>query len=308
MRRSRKRQRWRWLRVSAGTLAESVKRFVPLFEPLAGAILAHQNSAPVRHVDETGWRVQAYRASGRSSRAWLWTSVSADAVYYLIDPSRSAEVPKRLFASLNLGHTTLVGAQMRYAVHARNGTALAMHGFSTAAWKLAPRDEFIGWSPHKHEKNLSRVIDNPRFLILPWIRIPNLLALVRRRLPRDWTERYNTTPVLIETFVETPRYTGAVYRASGWIHVGNTQGWGRYDRHAQRAQPKKDIWLRTPSEKTGDARSIAKFKLPVTPVKPAHQCIAIPRPPNAYLQNVTVPPLGDEIEHSYHGTRSCGVI
>ena len=76
--------------------------------------------------------------------------------------------------------------------------------------------------------------DNPRFLILPWIEIPNLgshiLALVRRRLPQDWAERYNTAPVLIETFVETPRYTGAVYRASGWIHVGTTQGRERYDR------------------------------------------------------------------------------
>ena len=50
--------------------------------------------------------------------------------------------------------------------------------------------------------------------------------MVRRRLPGDWTERYNTTPVLIETFVETPRYTGAVYRASGW----NVEGRGRYDR------------------------------------------------------------------------------
>ena len=89
---------------------------------------------------------------------------------------------------------------------------------------------------------------NPRFLILPWIRIPNLgshiLSLVRRHLPIDWAERYNITPVLIETFVETPRYTGAVYRASGWTHVGTTQGRGRYDRHTKRAQPKKDIWLR----------------------------------------------------------------
>ena len=90
------------------------------------------------------------------------------------------------------------------------------------------------------EKNLPLVVDNPRFLILPWIEIPNLgshiLAIVRRRLPEDWTERYNTTPVLIETFVETPRYTGAVYRASGWIPVGTTQGRGRYDRHTKRAQ------------------------------------------------------------------------
>ena len=85
------------------------------------------------------------------------------------------------------------------------------------------------------------MVDNPRFLILPWIKIPNLgshiLAIVRRRLPEDWTGRYNTTPVLIETFVETPRYTGAVYRASGWIHVGTTQGRGRYDTHMKRAEP-----------------------------------------------------------------------
>jgi len=147
-----------------------------------------------------------------------------------------------------LGYKTLVGAQMRYAVHDKNGDPLALLGFSTAAWKLAPRDHFIGWTPEKREKNLPRVVDNPRFLILPWIEIPNLgshiLALVRRRLSRDWTERYNTTPVLIETFVETPRYTGAVYRASGWIHVGTTKGRGRYDRYKQYDKPRKDIWLR----------------------------------------------------------------
>ena len=57
-------------------------------------------------------------------------------------------------------------------------------------------------------------------------------------------ERYNTTPVLIETFVETPRYTGAVYRASGWIHVGTTQGRGRYDRDKLYEKPRKDVWLR----------------------------------------------------------------
>ena len=96
---------------------------------------------------------------------------------------------------------------MRYAVHDRNGWPLAMLGFSTAAWKLAPRDNFIGWTPQKRETNLPLVVDNPRFLILPWIKIPNLgshiLAIVRHCLPADWTERYNTTPVLIETFVQT---------------------------------------------------------------------------------------------------------
>ena len=147
-----------------------------------------------------------------------------------------------------LGYKTLVGAQIRYAVHDRLGRPLAMLGFSTAAHKLAPRDRFIGWTPQLRRKNLPLVIDNPRFLILPWIRIPNLgshiLSLVRRQLPNDWTQRYNTTPVLIETFVETPRFTGALYKASGWTRVGVTQGRGRYDRHTRRDQPIKDIWLR----------------------------------------------------------------
>ena len=147
-----------------------------------------------------------------------------------------------------LGYKTLVGAQMRYAVHDRNGWPVAMLGFSTAAWKLAPRDNFIGWTPQLREKNLPLVIDNPRFLILPWIEIPNLgshiLAIVRRRLPGDWAARYNTMPVLIETFVETPRYTGAVYKASGWTRVGTTQGRGRYDTHMKRDQPIRAVWLR----------------------------------------------------------------
>ena len=77
------------LAISAGTLANSLKRFVPLFEPLFEAILAHQNKAILRHADETGWRVQELRGEDRSSRAWLWTSVSSAAVCFHIDASRS---------------------------------------------------------------------------------------------------------------------------------------------------------------------------------------------------------------------------
>ena len=161
-----------------------------------------------------------------------------------------------------LGYKTLVGAQMRYAVHDRNGWPLAMLGFSTAAWKLAPRDTFIGWTRQLREKNLPFVVDNPRFLILPWIKIPNLgshiLALIRRRLPDDWTERYNTTPVLIETFVETPRYTGAVYRASGWIHVGATQGAGATTGTGSTTSRKR-MSGSGPCDGTGNAPSIAKI-------------------------------------------------
>ena len=85
------------LAVSAGTLGDSTHRFTPLFEPVAAAILARQNEAAVRHGDETTWRVQSLREQGRSSRAWLWTSVSTDSVYFHVDPSRGAGVAKKLF-------------------------------------------------------------------------------------------------------------------------------------------------------------------------------------------------------------------
>ena len=88
------------LAIAPGTVAGSVPRFLPLFEPLAKAILAHQNEMAVRHGDETGWHIQSLSETGRSRRAWLWISVSADAVYFLIDPSRSAEVAMKLFGSV----------------------------------------------------------------------------------------------------------------------------------------------------------------------------------------------------------------
>ena len=147
-----------------------------------------------------------------------------------------------------LGYTILVGAQIRYAVHAKDATPLAMLGFSTAAWTLAPRDRFIGWPRPMREKNLPLVVDNPRFLILPWIHIPNLgshiLALVRQRLPGDWTARYNTSPVLIETFVETRATPAPSTGHPGGSMSEPPRGRGRYDTKKLYDKPRKDIWLR----------------------------------------------------------------
>ena len=156
---------------------------------------------------------------------------------------------------------------MRYAIHDRNGWPLAMLGFSTAAWKLAPCDTFIGWTPQFRENDLALMVDNPRFLILPWITIPypgsHILAIVRRRLPADWAERYNTTSALIETFVQTPRYTGAAYRASGWIHVGNTQGGGATT-GTNNTTSRRRTSGSDPSEGIGRESSIAETYWPAT--------------------------------------------
>ena len=146
-----------------------------------------------------------------------------------------------------LGYTPLVGGQLRYAVEDCQGRPLAMLGFSAAAWKTAPRDAWIGWDAGARQRNLHLVVNNARFLIMPWVRIPNLashiLALARRQLVADWQQHYSVSPVLMESFVETPRFTGAVYKAAGWVHVGTTQGRGKYDREWTYGKPRKDIWL-----------------------------------------------------------------
>ena len=147
-----------------------------------------------------------------------------------------------------LGYAPQAGAQMRYTVFDRHGHPLALLGFAAAAWKLAPRDRFIGWSHQNRQRHLGRIVNNTRLLVLPWVRIPNLVShlfkRLARQLPHDWHERYRITPVMIETFVETPRFTGTVYQASGWIQVGATQGRGRQDTHRKHNLPKKHIWLK----------------------------------------------------------------
>ena len=61
-------------------------------------------------------------------------------------------------------------------------------------------------------------------------------------LPGCGAEQHHARPH--RTFVETPRFTGGVYRASGWIHVGTTKGRGRYDRDKLYDKLRKDVWLR----------------------------------------------------------------
>ncbi len=145
-----------------------------------------------------------------------------------------------------LGYTPMAGAQLKYLVYHKD-RLLALLGFGASAWKIAPRDWYIGWSDQKRQKNLNLVVNNARFLILPWVSSKNLasmiLSRITARLPDDWMSRYRYLPVLLETFVEKKRFTGASYRAANWTLVGSTKGRGKKDRFNQAALPIKDIYL-----------------------------------------------------------------
>jgi hypothetical protein len=145
-----------------------------------------------------------------------------------------------------LGYKPLPGAQLRYLVSG-GGHLLAAMGFGASAWAVAPRDKFIGWPTPQRKERLHLVINNARFLVLPWVKSPNLasriLGAVVKRVAGDWRERYKYTPVLLETFVEKERFRGTCYRAANWILTGQTQGRGKLDRHKKLSLPIKDIFL-----------------------------------------------------------------
>jgi len=145
-----------------------------------------------------------------------------------------------------LGYTPLPGAQLRYFAKSQD-MILALFGFGAAAWMTAPRDKFIGWNHTQRQNNLHLIVNNARFLILPWVHSTHLasmlLGLVSRQIADDWEKCYAYRPVLLETFVETPRFKGTAYKSANWIHVGQTQGRGKLGRYKDIKLPVKDIYL-----------------------------------------------------------------
>jgi hypothetical protein len=143
-----------------------------------------------------------------------------------------------------------VGANLRYLVRSgtSGGSVLACLLWSSPAWKMAARDEWIGWNAEQREGNLQLLVNNSRFLVLPWVRIQGLaskiLAQSVRQLLLDWEHHYGYRPLLLETLVDAQRFRGTCYRAANWIRVGQTQGRGRMDReHRTEGLAPKDIYL-----------------------------------------------------------------
>lgn len=147
-----------------------------------------------------------------------------------------------------LGHSNLPGAQLRYLIYGRNHLLGAL-GFGAAAWSLSLRDQFIGWTPAQRQRSLPWVLNNARFLILPWVRVAHLashiLARCARQLPEDFSRRYGWRPVFLETFVQEP-YPGTCYRAAQWIYLGATRGRGKKGPHPVAGKtpvPVKHLWV-----------------------------------------------------------------
>lgn len=146
-----------------------------------------------------------------------------------------------------LGCPVPFGAHLRYCVR-HGGQELACLLWTSPAWKMLTRDAWIGWSDEQRQRNLQGIVNNGRFLILPWVRVKGLastiLALIARQLPTDWESHYGHRPLLLETLVDASRFRGTCYRAANWIYLGQTTGRGRMDReHKAHGQSVKDVYV-----------------------------------------------------------------
>ncbi|MDX2413423.1 MAG: IS4 family transposase [Woeseiaceae bacterium] len=130
-----------------------------------------------------------------------------------------------------LGYRRPIGNHLRYWIIARDADGDRRLGcllFAFAVNTLGCRDQWIGWNDKQREKHLPLVINNTRFLIFPWVKVKNLaskaLALTTNRVAADWLMHHGRHPVLMETFVDTERFTGACYKAANWTLIGHSAG------------------------------------------------------------------------------------
>jgi SRSO17 transposase len=140
-----------------------------------------------------------------------------------------------------LGAPRLVGANLKYLVRGSEGELLGALGWQSAVRHLGCRDRLLGWNAAQRERWLDHVVNGIRFLLLPWVRVPNLASVILseslRRLQRDWREHYGVPVGLVESFVDPRRFSGVSYRAANWLCLGWTRGFakrqGQFVEHGQ---------------------------------------------------------------------------
>lgn len=137
-----------------------------------------------------------------------------------------------------LGYAMPYGARLQYLVYVDRPRreVVGCVQFSSPAWRIKVRDQWIGWDDATRRLRLQHVVNNSRFLVLAQIDnlASKMLSGVMRHLRGDWLGQYGVEPWLVETMVERQRFHGGCYRAANFQEIGQTSGRGRMDRTHQR--------------------------------------------------------------------------
>lgn len=140
----------------------------------------------------------------------------------------------------------IIGAHVKYIAYL-DDQPVACLAWNSTVFRIRSRDSFIGWDQEARSRSNRFVINNSRFLILPWVRIKNLashlLGLAARTISRDWEQFYGYPVYLLETFVERDRFAGTCYQAANWQRVGETKGHAKKNKTFYHHGQIKDVYL-----------------------------------------------------------------
>jgi hypothetical protein len=146
-----------------------------------------------------------------------------------------------------LGYTFTIGENIRYIIRDGKGRILAVAVWGSPALQITLRDQWIGWDRAARKSRLSMVVNNARFLIMPWVQVPHLashlLGRMARRISADWQQRYGHPVHLAETFVQSDLYPGTCYRAANWVALGMTTGRSRRGQSTTALVPPKLMFV-----------------------------------------------------------------
>jgi hypothetical protein len=240
---------WAW-RTPQGQLKDMAARTLLLKLHEQGWI-----ELPVRRMKSP---TRSGRAPGGGDRALEQTTVEGPLDLLLplrlleVSPIGQRPARRQLEAALHqhhyLGYRSRVGQNLQYWVKDCHDRPLGCVVFGAPAWQCAVRDQWVGWNAAQRARHLGGIVNNTRFLIFHWVRVPHLashvLSQVSRRISGDWQVKYGEPIWLLETFVDRQRFAGTCYRATNWICLGQTKGRGRQGPTGVLSTTIKDVYVR----------------------------------------------------------------
>lgn len=143
-------------------------------------------------------------------------------------------------------NSRIVGYQVKYLVKYKDffiGAAC----FSSSAFNLEVRDSWLKWTKEQKHQHQNKVVCMSRFLIRNQISCANLashlLSKLVKQIQIDFANRYQISPWILESFVDTENFAGTCYKAANWLCIGQSKGRGRNDTNHENEKSKKDIYV-----------------------------------------------------------------
>jgi hypothetical protein len=225
-----------WRRPGGGLKARECRDLLELLESRGILRLPEK-----KYIGEITPRRSREAAEGQKPYSPLSGDISmfAPVSLELVENPRQRELFKELLSRHHyLGYAMPYGARLQYLAYVERPRRelVGCIQYSSPAWRMKARDQWIGWDDATRGLRLQHVVNNSRFLVAADIRnlASAILARSLKRLSRDWRRRYGVTPLLVETLVDAKRFHGGCYRAANFLVLGETAGRGRMDRENRR--------------------------------------------------------------------------